>query len=66
MFTVIVKVSGRGLVVSTTEWRAPSPRQSGGAETAHAEFVVCDQSIETNFSHVSVFRSNVPIPSRSP
>jgi transposase-like protein len=46
MCTVIVKVTCRGLAVSTTEWRAPSPGQPGGADTAHAEFGICDQSIE--------------------
>src|SRR5215471_13587161 len=59
MFTVIVKVTCRGFVVSATEWRAPSPRQPGGADTAHAEFVICDQSIEQD--HRAVKRVTRPM-----
>ena len=46
MFKIIVKVPCRRQGVRITEWRSTSPVHPGGADTAHAEFVICDQSIE--------------------
>jgi hypothetical protein len=46
MFGVIVKVACRGMRGSAAVGRPTGPAHPGGADTAQAEFVICDESIE--------------------
>src|SRR5919197_5050541 len=59
MCKIIVKVPCRRQGVRITEWRSTSPVHPGGADTAHAEFVICDQSIEQD--HRGVKRVTRPM-----
>jgi transposase-like protein len=59
MFKIIVKVPCRRQRVRMTEWRSTSPVHPEGADTAHAEFVICDQSIEQD--HRGVKRITRPM-----
>ena len=59
MFKIIVKVPCRRQGVRITEWRSTSPVHPGGADTTHAEFVICDQSIEQD--HRGVKRVTRPM-----
>src|SRR5919197_622001 len=59
MCTSIVKVPYWRQGVRITEWRSTSPVHPGGADTAHAEFVICDQSIEQD--HRGVKRVTRPM-----
>src|ERR1043166_9674275 len=57
--TILVKVSCRHQGVRMTEWRSTSPAHLRGTDTAHAECVICDQSIEQN--HRAVKRVTRPM-----
>jgi len=59
MVKIIVKIPCHRQGVSATEGRSTSPVHPGGTETAHAEFVVCDESIEQD--HRAVKRVTRPM-----
>jgi transposase-like protein len=59
MVRVIVKVTGRGRKESTALRRPTGPAHPEGAGAAHAEFVICDESIEQD--HRGVKRVTRPM-----
>jgi transposase-like protein len=57
---LLVKVACRHQGVRLPEWRSTSPAHLRGTDTAHAECVICDQSIEQD--HRAVKRVTRPMP----